>query len=302
MTFGKLEDLSDVDFTLPDDNPLTTNVISARGNAMPLQVCIGLPIWADKTWKGKLYPQNAKDNEFLYYYARQFNCIELNQSLYKMPDVKTMREWKDSCPDGFKFFPKFHQSISHERKLIGAAEPTAQFCEAVLSLGNCLGRVFLQLSPAYQPGQLKNLEKYLKSLPPELPVSVELRHEQWFADAGIWQETCAMLHSLGVGTVISDVAGRRDVLHMTLTTNHLMLRFMGNDLHPTDYTRADAWCERIVGWINLGLKNIYVFIHCQNNSFAPELALYWIKKLNDSGNLRIQEPRLRPQSVQGSLF
>ena len=301
MDFGKLSDISGVDFTLPADNPLTEKVLTLSDQAMPLQIYVGLPLWADKSWKGKLYPQSADDKKFLYHYSRQFNSIELNQSLYRMPDVPTFNKWKTDCPPGFKFFPKFHQSISHERKLIGAEVQTAEFCNAVFSLGDKLGRAFLQMSESYQPNQLKNLEKFLKSLSPALPVSVELRHEKWF-EPGVWQDTCGMLQSLGVGTVISDVAGRRDALHMALTTNHLLLRFTGNDLHPTDYSRADDWCVRIVDWIKKGLKNIYIFIHCHDNTFAPELALYWIKKLNELGGLRIQEPRLTPQVVQGSLF
>lgn len=301
MDFGKMSDISGVDFTLPADNPMTERIIAASDQTTPPQIYIGLPLWADKSWKGKLYPQSAEDKKFLYHYARQFNSIELNQSLYRMPDVPTFNKWKADCPAGFKFFPKFHQSISHERKLIGAEVQTAEFCNAVFSLGDKLGRVFLQMPETYLPNQFKNLEKFLQSLSPALPVSVELRNEKWF-EPGVWQDTCGMLQSHGVGTVISDVAGRRDVLHMALTTNHLLLRFTGNDLHPTDYFRADDWCVRIVDWIKKGLKNIYIFIHCHNNTFAPELALYWIKKLNDLGGLRIQEPTLAPQVVQGSLF
>ena len=139
-------------------------------------------------------------------------------------------------------------------------------------------------------------------MPAGFPVSVEFRHEQWFANKTVWEDTCAMLEALGVGTVMSDVAGRRDVLHMTLTTNDLMLRFVGNELHPTDYTRADEWCRRITDWIKKGLKNIYIFVHCGENRYAPELTHYWIKKLNTYNNLRIAEPRITPQVVQGSLF
>jgi len=36
------------------------------------------------------------------------------------------------------------------------------------------------------------------------------------------------------------VAGRRDVCHATLTAPELMLRFVGNGLHPTDLTRVDC--------------------------------------------------------------
>jgi uncharacterized protein YecE (DUF72 family) len=302
MEFGKLPDISGVDFTLPSDNPLTEKILSTNDKTASIEVYVGPPAWSDKSWVGKVYPSNAKEKDFLHHFTRQFNTIELNLTHYKMPSHEMVSVWKKEAPEGFKFCPKFPQTISHERKLIGAEAETAQFCNAVLELGNHLGRTFLQLPPTYQPNQFKNLVKYLKSLPEGFPVSVEFRHEKWFSDPILWQETCSTLQELGVGTIITDVAGRRDVLHMALTTNHLMLRFIGNELHPTDFTRTDEWCLRIKDWIAKGLKNIYVFIHCYYNKNAPELTHYWVKKLNETNNLRIAEPKITPQVIQGTLF
>ena len=111
-----------------------------------------------------------------------------------------------------------------------------------------------------------------------------------------------MLTEMKIGTVITDVSGRRDVLHNTLTTPNLTLRFVGNELHPTDYTRIDAWCDRLVAWLEMGLKNAYIFVHCGENKFAPELTKYWIDRLNALVNLQIQAPKITPQVIQSSLF
>lgn len=302
MDFGKLQDISGVDFTLPPENPFTASILSSINTPETPEVYIGPPIWANKDWVGKVYPSNAKEKDFLHYYIRQFNTIELNVTHYQSPTPAMISRWKEEATKGFKFCPKFPQAISHDRQLIGTEALTAEFCHAVLQLGDNLGRTFLQLSPAFEPKQLKTLEKYLKSLPPAFPVSVEFRHEKWFSNKAVWQETCTMLAELGVGTVMSDVSGRRDVLHMSLTNNSLMLRFVGNELHPTDYTRADEWCLKISDWIKRGLRHIYIFIHCGDNKYAPELTSYWIKNLNKNANLRIQEPKITPQVVQGSLF
>ena len=118
----------------------------------------------------------------------------------------------------------------------------------------------------------------------------------------IWTDTCQMLVGMKVGTVITDVAGRRDVVHSTLTTPDLTLRFVGNELHPTDYTRIDEWCKRIITWLEMGMMNAYIFVHCGENKFAPELTKYWIEQLNNLANLDIQVPKISPQVVQGSLF
>jgi uncharacterized protein YecE (DUF72 family) len=186
--------------------------------------------------------------------------------------------------------------------LLGCEFLTNQFCQAVLGLEDHLGMTFLQLSPMFEPKKLKILENYLKSLPPNFPVSVEFRHPDWFKDAKVWTKTCEMLVEMKVGTVISDVSGRRDVVHSTLTTPNLTLRFVGNELHTTDYFRINDWCNRLVKWLDEGLESAYIFVHCGENMFAPELTKYWINRLNSMTNLAIKEPKIIQQVVQGSLF
>ncbi len=43
------------------------------------------------------------------------------------------------------------------------------------------------------------------------------------------------LRNLGMGLIITDTAGRRDVVHMHLPVPRALIRFVGNSLHPTDY-------------------------------------------------------------------
>ena len=302
MDFGKLQDISNIDFSLPPDNSLTAHILELSPKNQKSNIYIGPPVWANKDWIGKIYPHNAKDKELLYHYTRQFNTIELNVTHYQIPTVETIQRWKAAAADGFKFCPKFPQIISHDRQLVGTEALTAEFCSAVLGLGEHLGMTFLQLSPTFNPRQIKFLENYLKALPPNFPVSVEFRNQDWFRDEKIWTDTCQMLGEMKIGTVITDVAGRRDVLHNTLTTPNLTLRFVGNELHPTDYTRINEWCNRLAIWLKTGLKTAYIFVQCGENKFAPELTNYWIQQLNVLGKLTINEPKIVPQVVQGSLF
>lgn len=302
MDFGKLQDISNVDFTLPPDNLLTTKTLASSQKTSKPTLYIGPPIWANKDWIGKIYPSNAKDSNFLYYYTRQFNTIELNVTHYQIPTLETIQRWKEAATEGFKFCPKFPQIISHDRQLIGCEALTEQFCKAILGLNEHLGMTFLQLSPYFEPKKLKILENYLKSLPKNFPISVEFRHPNWFNDTKTWTKTCEMLAEMKVGTVISDVAGRRDVLHSTLTIPNLTLRFVGNELHPTDYTRVNEWNNHLINWLENGLESAYIFVHCGENKFAPELTKYWIDQLNLQTDLDLKPPEIRPQIIQGSLF
>ncbi|MCS7003779.1 MAG: DUF72 domain-containing protein [Cytophagales bacterium] len=71
---------------------------------------------------------------------------------------------------------------------------------------------------------------------------MEFRHREWFSNSLAAWET---LIEYQVSTVITDVAGRRDVLHKRLITPYVIIRFVGNQLHPTDIQRLHAWAERL---------------------------------------------------------
>jgi uncharacterized protein YecE (DUF72 family) len=307
MDFGKLplSTLAEVDFTLPADHPCTGATLSrevkSTKQAAPA-VYVGCPVWSDKAWWGKIYPPSLKEKEALTVYTRQFNTIELNVTHYQIPTLETVQRWKQAAAPGFTFCPKFPQVISHDKQLLNAEALSQEFATHVLQLEKNLGTTFLQLGPTFAPKQGKSLLSYLDSLPAELPVAVEFRHSDWFADARVWQRTCEVLTQRNVATVITDVAGRRDVLHQTLTIPRLVLRFVGNELHPTDYTRSDAWLDRIAGWLNAGLQEAFIFIHCGTNHLAPELATYWIRGLNARCQLGLTEPAFLPKIEQTSLF
>ncbi|GAB2764024.1 DUF72 domain-containing protein [Rhabdobacter roseus] len=301
MDFGKLDDISQVNFTLPPTHPFTQKVLTGTPAASP-RIYVGPPIWSNREWLGKLYPSNAKEKEFLYHYARQFNTIELNVTHYQIPTDTTLRKWQEAVTREFRFCPKWPQAISHEAELVGATQLTNQFVEAMLSLEHNLGTTFLQLSPAFDPTKLPALEHFLKSLPDGFPIAVEFRHPAWFSDEYQWQRTLEVLRAQGAGTVMTDVAGRRDVLHMALTSPTFTLRFVGNELHPTDYARTHAWIDRLGQWLAQGLQEAYIFIHLHENILSPELTKYWVDTLNEQLGLAVEPPVLRPQAVQGTLF
>ncbi|RAK01911.1 uncharacterized protein YecE (DUF72 family) [Larkinella arboricola] len=308
MDFGKLPNVDTVDFTLPADSLFNQTVWDKVEPTASPQVFIGGPLWANKSYVGRIYPSQAKERDFLHYYTRQFNTIELNSTHYQIPTPGMIEKWKTEAASSpirprFVYCPKFPQAISHERALVAAESLTEEFVNAVLSLEEFLGTTFLQLPPNFGPDKWPVLEKYLKSLPDDLEVAVEFRHPDWFRKPAVWQQTLERLCALHRHVVISDVAGRRDVLHMSLTSPNLVLRFVANEGHKTDYERTDAWVERLKTWFGQGLQTAYLFIHGgELNDTAPELIRYWVQRLNAVCGLNLQEPTIRPEVVQGSLF
>ncbi|TXK51983.1 DUF72 domain-containing protein [Pontibacter qinzhouensis] len=304
MDFGKLADISRVDFTLPPDHEGTASALqknAAEAKAAPA-IFVGLPVWVNKAWTGHIYPASMREKDSLLWYGKQFNTIELNSTHYHIPGPDTIDRWRHAVPQGFRFCPKFPQLISHEAQLRHTQDLTATFCEAIAGLEEKLGVSFLQLPPSFGPRQLRDLEAFVQFVPESVPLAVELRHPDWFKDATAAQELYEVLEKYRVGTVLTDVAGRRDVLHMRLTTPMAMVRFVGNGLHPTDYSRIDAWVERLQQWLETGLEQLYFFVHEPDNIAAPDLAIYLIEKLNTVCGLQVKPPKKFVQAVQGELF
>lgn len=305
MKFGKLPDITQVDFTLASDPLETAITLREKGNKeIPLHFYIGCTGWAMKEWVGKVYPFGAKSKDYLQHYTKQFNTIELNTTHYRTPDKATILKWKNDAAADFKFCPKILQTISHSRNLgIGSGQILA-FCEAIQGLEEKLGCSFMQLPPYFGKDRLKLLESFLKQFPSHIPLALEFRHESWFENLATQQALFSILEKYAISTVITDVAGRRDVLHLRLTTPTAMIRFVGNGLDATDYTRIDQWVERIVQWQQLGLNEVYFFTHEPDNLLAPDLAKYLREKLDGHKNIITRGPKFYDDGVgeQMSLF
>ena len=295
MDFGKLplEQLPEVDFRLLPDSDFTSGVLNGQTRAEEMKIYVGCAKWGRKEWVGMIYPEKTKEARFLDEYVKHFNSIELNAVFYNMPKKEQIRSWKEKAAavrDDFKFCPKFTRGISHIRRLKNAEEDTSRYLESVYEFGDFLGPSFLQLADNFGPNNFDILQAYLRHLPEDLKLFVEVRHPQWFGDEAIRNEFFSMLKELNKGVVITDASGRRDCVHMQLTTPEAFIRFVGNGLHPTDYTRIDDWVERIASWEKQGLQSVYFFLHQHDEKDTPILGDYTVKKLNKVLGVQLATP------------
>ncbi len=305
MEFGKLPDISRVDFSLPAEPEANAAILLKHVSHPETPVFyMGCTGWAMPQWVGKVYPPKTKSKDFLGHYSRQFNTIELNTTHYRIPGPDTIEKWKLESEADFRFCPKVLQTISHSNDLGLGGSLILQFCDAVAGLEEKLGCCFLQLPPYFGPDRIRVLENFLKAWPSQLPLAVEMRQETWFQPGAEREILWEMLETYGAAAVITDVAGRRDVAHMRLTAGRTMVRFVGNNLHPTDYQRIDRWVERANQWFEQGLKEIFFFTHEPDNILAPDLAVYLCKQLKPIRGLKWRGPNLTgPEgSGQMSLF
>ena len=291
MEFGKLPNIENLDFSLPPD-PLETAIL-LRGLPKSENLAhayIGCTGWSMKEWVGQVYPKGTKPPEYLYHYSRQFNTIEMNTTHYRIPTLSDVEKWYKQTPDDFRFAPKMLQTVSHAKNLGYGTGLTLQFCEAIQGLGEKIGVCFMQLPPHFKYDDLAVLEMYLKKFPQHIPLAIELRHETWFSNPHYFKTIFDLFETYKVSSVITDVAGRRDVLHQRLTTDTAVVRFVGNNLHETDYTRIEAWVSRLKTWFEMGLKNVYFFTHEPDNLHAPDLALFLHNKISSNFKAILRGP------------
>lgn len=249
-----------------------------------------------------MYPQGTDPKDFLYHYSRQFTSIELNTTHYRIPDKETIAKWRETTPEGFKFCPKWPQEISHHSPLSSRAVLIREFVTNVMELSDRLGLTFLQLPPHFTPNDGRDLALFLKELPREFPLAIEFRHPAFFQEHRLRDPIYNLLAAAGATVVITDVAGRRDVLHTSLPTTKVLVRFIGNDLHATDDTRILEWAARLKSWLALGLTEVEFFIHQPGDLSAPELIARLIDRLNEACGLSLPKWKKQDQGEQLGFF
>ena len=276
MQFGKVSHPETIDFFLPKDHIDTAKTVSKPGNKS-LSVYVGCAKWNRQDLKG-FYPRGTKDE--LYYYSRQFNSIELNATFYRIFSEDQFKKWYDKTPDGFKFFPKLVQNISHFKRLNDDVQPYVdQYLANAIHLKEKLGTIFLQMHSNFSPTYFSRVESFIAQWPKEIRLAIEFRHTDWFNDISVSNELYDLLACNNITNIITDTAGRRDLLHMRLTNKEAFVRYVGSS-HPTDYTRLDDWIIKCKEWKKMGIEDIHFFIHQNIERESPLLSKYFIKELN----------------------
>ncbi|MEX0771866.1 MAG: DUF72 domain-containing protein [Balneolales bacterium] len=286
MKFGQVKDPGAIDFSLPEDHEDTAGILNTFNEDKPFEVYVGCAKWNKQDLKG-FYPRGTKDE--LTYYASRFNAIELNATFYRAPGKQQVLTWASKTPDGFKFFPKIPSRISHIKRLNEVKQPVLEFCDALYGFEEKLGMVFLQMHNNFQPKDFDRLQEFVENFPEDIPLALELRNPDWFKDQDVYNDYCRLLEEHRRTNIIVDTAGRRDLLHMRLTSDSAFIRYVGAN-HESDYNRLDDWIERVVKWRSQGLKNLYFFVHQNIEKESPLLSAYFIEKVNMACNLHLKRP------------
>lgn len=278
MKFGKVANPEEIDFTIPADHPATKGVFASE-KAKEMEVWVGCAKWNSKDLKG-FYPKGVKAKDELRYYSTQFNCIELNATFYKRYWENTYTGWHDGVEDNFKFFPKFNQGVTHYSRLKEVEQRCEEFAENIVFLKGKLGVPLLQMHDNFGAKDYERVENFAENVwTCGIPIAMEFRRSEWHTDPDISERLYALMEKHAITNVLVDTAGRRDLMHMRLTTPTPFIRWVGAN-HASDYTRLDDWVERLAKWKKQGMRKLYFFVHQNVEQESPLLSQYFIEKLN----------------------
>lgn len=288
MDFGQISPHSGIDFSV---GPHFDARHEKPQQSIKTRVYLGAPTWNEKGWYGKIYPAGSTSKNHLHHYAQTFGTVELNATFYKTPSQKTIQQWMDQTPKDFRFVVKAPKALSHGELTLKSSEFT-QWIDSLKIFQPKLAMTFLQLPPHFSWDDRSRLVRFTRAFPKEFKLGIEFRHPSWFSFRQFDTKAACWFAEQDTSLVITDTPGRRDVSHGTISNSTVLVRFLGSQLHPTDYTRLDAWVERLKEWSDISVKTIYFIIHQPDQMDCPELISYLAKELDSTGKfeLRYHEP------------
>jgi uncharacterized protein YecE (DUF72 family) len=149
----------------------------------PMTTRIGLAGWSYPDWKGRVYPAKPpRGFDPLAYLAGYFDTIEINSTFYRIPTVKTTRDWASRVAGnpGFKFTAKLPQAFTHIRQPNAQDEAALKAALAPLHDVGRLGALLLQFPYAFHhtPANRAYLHQLVECFR-DYPLVLEVRHRSW---------------------------------------------------------------------------------------------------------------------------
>lgn len=150
------------------------------------EIRIGTSGYYYDDWKGIFYPDNLQKKDYLTYYSKHFNVLELNFTYYRLPDDNQIKKMKGKSKGTLQFVVKAYREITHEISHNSIDYILPRFLEGIdpLITEDLLGAVLLQFPQRFHytvPNRiyLKNLLEAVKPL----PVCIEFRNREWLKDS-----------------------------------------------------------------------------------------------------------------------
>jgi uncharacterized protein YecE (DUF72 family) len=260
-------------------------------------VYIGTMGFSYKDWKSVFYPDDLNPRQYLAYYSRIFNSVEIDSTFYGVPKKDTLAHWAASTPPGFKFSLKTPRSITHELGLTGAWGLMDEYLDAIRHLGERLGVILLQFPPSFKAENLDRLVTFIAKLPAELDFAIEFRDQSWYTAEQAVEAELERYQVTWAATQYPNLPGR---IHKT--SRLIYIRWIGR--HGTFRSHSQERIDRtgdLEQWkdqIEAGSVNASAIFGYFNNDFAG-FAAGTAMKFYEMMDIPLEKP---PHLKQARLF
>lgn len=211
-------------------------------------------------WTESFYPAGLSEQRRLAVYGGSFSTVEITSTFHKVPGARALHAWARQVPERFAFSLKAPRLITHDLRLLDAADVVADFVETAGTLGDRLGAILFQV-PTYLRCDVARLEDFLHQIPEDIRVAFEFRHRSWFND-----EVFGTLQRFDAALCVAD--REQDTTPFEVTASHGYFRLRRKDYSPAD---LDRWAERIQeikSW-----RDVFIYLKGAH-ARAPELAAH----------------------------
>jgi uncharacterized protein YecE (DUF72 family) len=252
---------------------------------------IGTMGFSYQAWSGAFYPKGLTGRDYLSYYSRIFNAVEIDSTFYGAPRRESVMRWKEAVPDGFRICVKVPRSITHDAELIDVHKEMEAFINTVGLLDEKLGVILLQFPPSFSKAKIHQVEEFIEELPKDLNLAVEFRHRSWYVP-----ETGYMLARHKICWAATEFEGVPK--EVELTSDILFIRFVGQHgrfrLHDHEQIEVNPQLEWWWGWIQSKIdrvQSIYCYFNDDFSGHAPAAA----NKFKSIIGLPVVKPNLPKQ-------
>lgn len=233
---------------------------------------IGTMGFSYRDWVGTFYPDGVGTRDYLSYYGRIFNAVEIDSTFYGIPKVSAVNRWRDQSPVDFKICLKVPRSITHKAALVDVENEMEVFLGALERLAEKLGVILIQFSPSFDNSNSGILSIFLEQLPKIKNFAVEFRHPSWYS-----RETAQLLASHGICWAATEYPGVPK--EVDLTTDFMFIRLVGEHgrfrSHAREQIDVRPQISKWWGWIRSQtdrVQAVHVFINDDYSGHAPATA------------------------------
>lgn len=244
---------------------------------------LGTCSWNHRDWVWEFYPRNSHPKDFLKFYAKQFNSVEINSTWYQIPEEATIKKWCEAVPKDFIFALKVPRVITHEKILENCQDELKQFLYMVDKLENKLGPLLFQFPSYFTKSYRDQLTSFIKVLPKGYKFAIEIRDKNFLG-----QEFYNLLNRHNIALVLTSYS-RMPRLDL-ITSDFTYIRWIGDRKkikklatrwNKVVIDRSDDlrwWREKILNYLKNKIS-IYAYFNNHYSGYAIDTAKVFMEML-----------------------